>query len=111
MYQLKGHCATVNLDTGVVHVRQQLQAVKGRLLPQPRKMAKSTDAPLPPRNVPRMLFDRAPISPRRVHDLRHSAASLLIASGVVVDVSMLIWHCRAAHDPDPCTRLQQQKGF
>ena len=55
-------------------------------------------APLHPRNVLRVLyglFDAAEpkIPRRRVHDLRHSAASLLIAARVeLVEVSQLLGH-------------------
>src|SRR5262249_52331424 len=46
---------------------------------------KRPGAPLHPRNVLRMLhmlLTRADLPVRRFHDLRHSAASLLIAAGV-----------------------------
>jgi integrase len=53
-------------------------------------------AGLHPRNVTRVLyglFDVAGIPRRRFHDLRHSAASLLIAEGVeLVEVSKLLGH-------------------
>lgn len=40
-----------------------------------------------------MLLERAGLPRRRFHDLRHSAASLLIAAGVeLVEVSMLLGH-------------------
>lgn len=53
-------------------------------------------APLHPRNISRV-FDRllvtADLSHVRFHDLRHSAASLLIAQGVeLVQVSQLLGH-------------------
>jgi len=51
---------------------------------------------LHPRNVTRVLydlFDAAGIRRRRFHDLRHSAASLLIAESVeLVEVSKLLGH-------------------
>jgi integrase len=57
-------------------------------------------APLHPRNVLRTLhriLTRAQLPRRRFHDLRHSAASLLIASGVeLVEVSMLLGHSEPA---------------
>ena len=53
-------------------------------------------AGLHPRNVTRVLFDlfdAADIPRRRFHDLRHSAASILIAAGVeLVEVSKLLNH-------------------
>ena len=138
----------LNLDTGEIRIRQQLQKVGKSLVLQPLKTAKSrrslvlpnvciqalrehrkrqlkerlkagaawvdtglvftTYAPrgdkrkrgtrLHPRNVVRVLHglcDSAEPKIQRVrfHDLRHSAASLLIASGVeLAEVSMLLGH-------------------
>ena len=46
---------------------------------------------------------------RRFHDLRHSAASLLIAVGVpLVDVSMLLGHSELRVAADLYSHLQQQ---
>ena len=140
----------VNLETGELQVRQQLQAVGKRLVLQPLKtetsrrtlvlpnvclkalkahrtrqleerlkagerwvdsglvfatyrtykpgkgLRRKVGAGLHPRNVTRVLFDlfdAADIPRRRFHDLRHSAASLLIAAGVeLVEVSKLLGH-------------------
>jgi integrase len=154
----------VDLDTGDVRVRQQLQNVGKSLVLQPLKTAKSqrtlvlpnvciralrdhrkqqlkerlkagaawvdtdlvftTYAPrgekrrqgtgLHPRNVVRVLhalLDGAePKLPRvRFHDLRHSAASLLIASGVeLAEVSMLLGHSELRVTMDFYAHLQKQ---
>jgi integrase len=71
-------------------------------------------APLHPRNVLRVLyglFDAADpkISRRRFHDLRHSAASLLIAAGVeLVEVSQLLGHSELRVTADLDAHLQKQ---
>ena len=69
-------------------------------------------APLHPRNVLRMLYtllERADVPRRRFHDLRHSAASLLIAEGVsLVEVSMLLGHSELRVTADLYSHLQQQ---
>jgi integrase len=154
----------VDLDTGELRIRQQLQRVGKTLVLQELKTEKSrrtlmlpqvciaalrehrkrqlkerlkmgaqwvdtglvftTYAPhglrrkagtgLHPRNVLRVLhalFDAATpkISRRRFHDLRHSAASLLIAAGVeLVEVSMLLGHSELRVTADLYTHLQQQ---
>ncbi len=69
-------------------------------------------APLHPRNVLRMLhllLDRAEIARCRFHDLRHLAASLLIAAGVeLVEVSMLLGHSELRVTADLYSHLQRQ---
>ena len=87
----------VNLETGELQMRQQLQRVGKELLLQPLKTEKSrrtlmlpatftrrgpgvrVGAPLHPRNVLRTLYlllERVNVKRRRFHDPRHSAASL-----------------------------------
>ena len=62
----------------------------------PRGKGRSVGVGLHPRNVLRTLYAllvTAKLPRCRFHDLRHSAASLLIASGVeLVEVSMLLGH-------------------
>jgi integrase len=56
-----------------------------------------------------MLLKRANVPVRRFHDLRHSAASLLIASGVqLAEVSMLLGHSELRVTADLYSHLQQQ---
>jgi integrase len=156
----------VNLETGELHVRQQLQRVGKQLVPAALKTVKSrrtlalpqvcvdalrahrarqreerlkagprwvetglvftthrhckpgkglrmkVGAGLHPRNVLRLLHDllKAAALPRcRFHDLRHSAASLLIAAGVeLVEVSMLLGHSELRVTADLYSHLQQQ---
>ena len=152
----------VNLETGELRVRQQLQRVGKQLVLQPLKTEKSrrtlmlpavcleqlrkhrqrqlqerlkaggdwcdtglvfttytrrgpgerVGAALHPRNVLRMLhmlLERAGLPRRRFHDLRHSAASLLIAAGVeLVEVSMLLGHSELRVTADLYSHLQQQ---
>ncbi len=156
----------VDLSTGVVSVRQQLQRVGKRLVLQPLKTERSrrtlalpavcidalkvhrtkqleerlkagarwvdsglvfttfrtykvgkgeqfqVGAPLQPRNVLRTLYDilAAAKLPRvRFHDLRRSAASLLIAEGVqLAEVSMLLGHSELRITSDLYSHLQQQ---
>lgn len=151
----------VNLDTGEIQIRQQLQRVGKRLVLQELKTARSRrtlvlpnvcvdtlrrhhrqqleerlkagDAwvetglvfttytrrkgrklgtGLHPRNVLRVwhsLCDAAKIPRVRFHDLRHSAASLLIAAGVeLVEVSMLLGHSELRVTADLYSHLQQQ---
>ena len=70
--------------------------------------------PIEPRNVLRILyrlFDAAkPAIPRRrFHDLRDSAASLVIAAGVeLVEVSMLLGHSELRVNADLYSHLQKQ---
>jgi integrase len=157
----------VNLDTGHVQVRQQLQRVGKRLELQELKTERSrrtlvlpmvcvkalrahrkrqqeerlkagdkwTDTglvfvtgtkakkpgkgareraglPLDPRNVTRVftgLLEDAKVRHVRFHDLRHSAASLLIASGVeLVEVSMLLGHAELRTTSDIYGHLVEQ---
>ena len=152
----------VDLETGELRVRQQLQRVGKRLALQELKTEKSrrtlmlpdtcvellkthrkrqleerlkagdnwvetglvftTYAPhgkdrkagaaLHPRNVLRALYallEAAELPMVRFHDLRHSAASLLIAEGVeLVEVSMLLGHSELRVTADLYSHLQQQ---
>ncbi len=155
----------VDLDSGEVRIRQQLQLVGGRLVLQELKTAKSRrtlvlptvclealrahrrlplhrhlekrmkagadwqdtglvfttvrrgagrrlGTGLHPRNVLRLLhrlLDKAALPHVRFHDLRHSAASLLIAAGVeLVEVSMLLGHSEMRVTADLYSHLQQQ---
>jgi integrase len=152
----------VNIETGEVRVRQQLQRVGKQMVLQPLKTDKSrrtlmlpaicleqlrkhrqrqlqerlkaggdwcdtglvfttytrrgpgerVGAPLHPRNVLRTLhriLSRAELPRRRFHDLRHCAASLLIAAGVeLVEVSMLLGHSELRVTADLYSHLQQQ---
>lgn len=154
----------VNLETGEIQVRQQLQRVGKKLVLQELKTEKSrrtlvlpdvcvqalklhrtrqleerlkagahwidtglvfatyarrgagrkVGAPLAPRNVLRLLHDllrvtEPKIAPFRFHDLRHSAASLLIAAGVpLVEVSMLLGHSELRVTADLYSHLQKQ---
>jgi integrase len=156
--------ADVDLESGRVEIRQQLQRVGKRLVLQELKTEKSrrtlmlpdvcvkalrdhrkrqlaerlkagadwvdtglvfatyarrgrgrkVGAPLGPRNVLRTLHGlleaAEPKLPRvRFHDLRHSAASLLIAAGVeLVEVSMLLGHSELRVTADLYSHLQQQ---
>ena len=67
---------------------------------------------LQPRNVLRTLhtlLDAAEIPRVRFHDLRHSAASLLIAAGVeLVEVSMLLGHSELRVTADLYSHLQKE---
>ena len=69
-------------------------------------------APLHPRNVLRTLYallDASSLHRRRFHDLRHSAASLLLAAGVqLAEVSMLLGHSELRITQDLYAHLQQQ---
>lgn len=153
----------VDLTTGELRVRQQLQKVGKRLILQELKTEKSrrtlalphvcleglrahrtkqleerlkagsqwqetglvfttyaaavgrrVGTPLHPRNVLRtlhtLLAAAEPKLPRvRFHDLRHSAASLLIAAGVeLVEVSMLLGHSELRVTADLYSHLQKQ---
>lgn len=153
----------VDLSTGEVRVRQQLQAVGKRLVLQDLKtensrrtltlpplcvealrthhteqlkerlkaggdwvetglvfttfarrgMGRKVGGPLHPRNVLRtlhLILEAAGNLPRmRFHDLRHSAASLLIAEGVeLVEVSKLLGHSQLRITSDLYTHLQRQ---
>ena len=76
------------------------------------KVFSKIGAPLHPRNVLRTLktlLDAAGLPRVRFHDLRHSAASLLIAEGVeLVEVSMLLGHSELRVTADPYSHLQKQ---
>jgi len=156
----------VNLESGEVRVRRQLQRVGKQLVLQPLKTEKSrrtlmlpdecvdllkqhrqrqreerlkagdrwvdsglvfttyrtykdgkgkglkVGAPLHPRNVLRTLhtiLEVVDLPSVRFHDLRHSAASLLIAQGVeLVEVSMLLGHSELRVTADLYSHLQQQ---
>ena len=151
----------VDLTTGEIRIRQQLQRVGKRLVLQPLKTDKSRrtlalpnvcldalrihrtkqlqerlkagaewqdtglvfttygrrksdkmGAGLHPRNVLRTLhtlLDDANLPRVRFHDLRHSAASLLIAEGVeLVEVSMLLGHSELRATADLYTHLVKQ---
>lgn len=156
----------VDLETGEVRVRQQLQAVKKQLVLQELKTEKSrrtlivpdvclvalkehrtkqlqerlkagprwvnsglvfttyrvckegkgehlkVGAGLHPRNVTRVLdglLKAAQLPHLRFHDLRHSAASLLIAAGVeLAEVSMLLGHSELRVTMDFYAHLQKQ---
>ena len=69
-------------------------------------------AGLHPRNVLRTLhalLEQAKLPRVRFHDLRHSAASLLIAAGVeLVEVSMLLGHSELRVTADLYSHLQKQ---
>ena len=55
------------------------------------------------------LLTRADLPVRRFHDLRHSAASLLIAAGVqLAEVSMLLGHSELRVTSDLYSHLQRQ---
>jgi integrase len=152
----------VDLETGEVRIRQQLQRVGKTLVLQPLKTEKSrrtlmlpavcleqlrkhrqrqleerlkagarwvdtglvfttytnrgpgkrVGAPIHPRNVLRMLhmlLERADLPRLRFHELRHSAASLLIAAGVeLVEISMLLGHSELRVTADLYSHLQKQ---
>jgi integrase len=152
----------IDLETGELQVRQQLQKVGKRLVLQELKTVKSrrtlalpdvclealkahrkrqleerlkagaawTDSGLVfttyakrgagrtvggglhPRNVLRTLhalLEAAELPRARFHDLRHSAASVLIAAGVeLVEVSMLLGHSELRVTADLYSHLQKQ---
>ena len=152
----------VNLDTGEIRIRQQLQAVEKRLVRQPLKTEKfrralmlpdacrralvehrrrqpedrlkagadyresglvfttfarrgrgrTVGGPLHLRNVHRTLsalLDAASVPRVRFHDLRHSAASLLIAAGVqLAEVWMLLGHAELRTTSDLYAHLQTE---
>lgn len=153
----------VDLESGDVQIRQQLQLVKKRLVLQPLKTEKSRRAlvlpevclttlrtyrtrqleerlkagadwndtgglvfttatrgrkdrkigkPLHPRNVLRTLhalLDDAKLPRCRFHDLRHSAASLLLAEGVsLAEISKLLGHAELRLTADLYSHLQRQ---
>ncbi len=77
-----------------------------------RKLRNSIGTGLAPRNVRRVLdalLTKAKLPSVRFHDLRHSAASLLIAAGVeLVEVSMLLGHSELRVTADLYSHLQKQ---
>lgn len=77
-----------------------------------RGMGRKVGVGLHPRNVLRTLhaiLDAAKLPRVRFHDLRHSAASMLIAEGVaLVEVSMLLGHSELRVTADLYSHLQQQ---
>jgi integrase len=77
-----------------------------------RGAARKVGAGLQPRNVLRTLhalLTAAKLPRVRFHDLRHSAASLLIAEGVeLVEVSMLLGHSELRVTADLYSHLQKQ---
>jgi integrase len=77
-----------------------------------RGMGRKVGTGLQPRNVLRTLYallDTAGLPRVRFHDLRHSAASLLIAEGVeLVEVSMLLGHSELRVTADLYSHLQKQ---
>ena len=78
----------------------------------PRGTARKVGTALHPRNVLRVLhtlLQTAGLPRVRFHDLRHSAASLLIAAGVeLVEVSMLLGHSELRVTADLYSHLQEQ---
>src|SRR5262249_36165801 len=89
------------IDTGLVFTSYQQHGEEGRV-----------GAPLQPRNVLRTLYAllaEAKLPRVRFHDLRHSAASILIAEGVeLVEVSKLLGHSELRVTADLYTHLQKQ---
>jgi len=91
------------IDTGLIFTTY---AVRGA--------GRKVGAPLSPRNVLRTLHAllgaaQPKIERIRFHDLRHSAASLLIAAGVsLVEVSMLLGHSELRVTADLYSHLQKQ---
>ena len=77
-----------------------------------RGAGRKVGRPLQPRNVLRTLHAmlKAAGLPRvRFHDLRHSAASLLLAQGVqLAEVSLLLGHSELRVTADLYSHLQQQ---
>lgn len=77
-----------------------------------RGNGRKVGAGLQPRNVLRVLhalLSRAGLPRMRFHDLRHSAASLLIAAGVeLVEVSQLLGHSQVRVTADLYAHLQRQ---
>lgn len=89
------------LDTGLVFTTLPRRGAKTRI-----------GTALDPRNVLRALsvvLKAAGVPHVRFHDLRHSAASLLIAEGVeLVEVSMLLGHSELRVTADLYTHLVKQ---
>ena len=80
----------------------------------PRGEKRTRGGPLHPRNVLRdvhAVLKAASLPRRRFHDLRNSAASLLIAQGVqLVDVTMLLGHSDVRVTANLYTHLMEQTG-
>ena len=93
------------VDTGLVFTTY-------RTYREGKGLNKRVGAGLHPRNVSRVLdalLKAAKLPPIRFHDLRHSAASLLLARGVpLVDVSKLLGHSELRVTADIYGHLQQQ---
>jgi integrase len=89
------------IDTGLVFTTYASRG-KGRKVGtglHPRNVLRTLHALLETANLPRVRF----------HDLRHSAASLLIAAGVeLIEVSMLLGHSELRVTADLYSHLQQQ---
>lgn len=75
-------------------------------------LTKKVGAPLHARNVTRVLdgiLEAAKLPHTRFHDLRHSAASLLLAQGVeLVEISKLLGHSELRVTADIYGHLQKQ---
>jgi integrase len=89
-----------------------MRAVSCSLRIAPNKEGKGRDrqvgAPLHPRDVTRVLAGLLTAA-KLPHDLRHSAASLLLASGVeLVEVSKLLGHAEPRVTADLYAHLQKQ---
>lgn len=109
------------LDTLKAHRKRQLEErlkagdawkETGLVFTTYRKQRNSIGTGLAPRNVRRVLdalLAAAGLPSVRFHDLRHSAASLLIAEGVeLVEVSMLLGHSELRVTADLYSHLQKQ---
>lgn len=93
------------VDTGLVFTTyMRTQAGKGK--------TRKVGAGLHPRNVLRVLhrlLDQAGLPRQRFHDLRHGAASLLLASGVqLAEVSKLLGHSELRLTSDLYSHLMKQ---
>ena len=93
------------VDTGLVFTTH-------RVCKEGKGLHMKVGAGLHPRNVLRTLYlilDDAKLPRVRFHDLRHSAASLLIAEGIeLVEVSMLLGHSELRVTADLYSHLQKQ---
>jgi integrase len=107
--RLKAGAAWV--DSGLVFTTYG-QLARANQNPNRVRRARPVGGPLQPRNVLRTLHGLLEVAglPRvRFHDLRHSAASLLIAAGVeLVEVSMLLGHSELRVTADLYSHLQKQ---
>jgi integrase len=95
-------------DCGLVFVT----GTRNRPVDKRGRAAHRRGGPLHPRNVTRTyheLLAAAGLPRNRFHDLRHSAASMLIAAGVeLVDVSQLLGHSEIRVTADLYAHLQTQ---